>query len=221
MLVRQEFHELTGQYPHLVLCRLSRLKVDVNRHKDQGTFGVPLAARTWEDYHYTLCKVISSLQGPALLLDIHGHGHPQQRAELGYLIHGINMDIGNIDVNNASIKSLAKRTHINFKELLHGVHSFGGLLEAEGFPSIPSPTFPCPGTMRYHHGGFITRTYGSHNDGMVDAIQVESPHDFRQPTILPKYARALARAACNFIKLYYNSDIGKIQDKVQSNVRHL
>ena len=217
VLVREEVYQISGHYPHLLLCRLSRLKVDVNREMDEGTFGVTVAVRTWQDYHYTLRKVISHLHGPALLLDLHGHGHPQQRVELGYLIHGININSGNIDVNIASIKALSRRTHINVKELLHGVHSFGGLLEAEGFSAIPSPTYPCPHRTSYHHGGFITRTYGSsHNDGMMDAIQVESPRDFREPIKLPIYARALARAACKFMKLYYHMNVTKTQDIIHS-----
>lgn len=59
--------------------------------------------------------------------------------------------------------------------LLRGTDSLGGRLEEQGYKVIPSPTFPGPANGNYYFGGFTTVTWGSREQGTVDAIQLELP----------------------------------------------
>ena len=88
------------------------------------------------------------------------------------------------------------------QELLTGAApvSFGGLLESEGYLSVPSPTNPGPNGELYFSGGYITQQYGSRDGGIVDAIQIESPMPFLEAPGRTSYVRAIVNA----IKQYFS-----------------
>jgi len=129
-----------------------------------------------------------------------------QRAELGYLVSGTELDSSEpVLANCTSIRYLAERqSTIDFDTLLRGNVSFGALLELYGFSAVPSPTYRGPGAGNpYYSGAFLTRKHGSISGGTIDAIQVESARSFRKNSTIGRYAKALACALHDFVCMYY------------------
>ena len=46
----------------------------------------PSQEQAWEEFHEFINQAEIAIGGKGLFLDIHGHGHPVNWAELGYLI---------------------------------------------------------------------------------------------------------------------------------------
>ena len=129
-----------------------------------------------------------------------------QKAELGYLIDGSDLDSGKpLLANHTSIRHLAERyPTIKFDTLLRGSVSFGALLELYGFSAVPSPKNRGPGSGNpYFNGGFLTREHGSRRGGTIDAIQIESARSFRMPPTRRRYAKALACTLRDFVCMFY------------------
>jgi len=80
-----------GQAPQLVVCELSRKKVDCNREIAEGAAGQPKAEQVWREYHAFIDEAESAVLARSkhgLYLDLHSHGHPKPRIEIGYLLKG-------------------------------------------------------------------------------------------------------------------------------------
>ena len=193
----------------MVINKLRRRKMDANRDRDQASFNVDKAAEAWDEYHGYIQQTRSAIQtmGPGILFDIHGHAKPQEWAMLGYLIYSQRLEDGKFSYRVASIKSLIRRRGVsNFNKVLRGSDSFGDYLSEEGFPSVPSSTYPTPLGYSYFSGGYTTRMYGSRDGGTVDAIQIESPRTFRYGRY-DHYIKALACAIERFfVRNYMGSD---------------
>jgi hypothetical protein len=135
------FKVRTGCRPHLVYCHLRRTKLDANRNIADGACGNPIAENAWQEFHKfidTARFVIHQKYGnKSFYFDLHGHGNPIQRIELGYLLRTGELMLNDDSLNLAkfisfsSIQNLAgsnplKLTHA---QLLRGAHSFGSMLE--------------------------------------------------------------------------------------------
>src|SRR4051794_11480332 len=84
--VADELHARTGHWPHVILCRLHRRKVDCNREIVEAAAGDPLAEQAWREFQGFIDAARATVvgqHGRGLYIDLHGHGHPQQRLELG------------------------------------------------------------------------------------------------------------------------------------------
>jgi len=198
-----------GRCPASVVSLLHRRKLDPNREVDEATFGVPLAVEVYDEYHgYVTAERTALGDTRGLYIDIHGHGHTIQRAELGYLLTASELNSGNpIDPSWTSIRALAEYVGGDFDLLLRsGPTSFGALMEAEGFAAVPSPTAPGPGISAYFSGGYSTRVHGSYNGGLVDGIQIESPRTFREMPLRQQYVSALVNVIENYLALNYPAD---------------
>jgi len=171
----------TGRRPHLVIARLRRTKLDPNREIIEAAAGNPWAERAWREYHGFLeAARVAAAAGPRpFYVDLHGHGHPAQRLEWGYLLSA--GDLGRTDPEldagpfaaQSSIRSLAQAVGGSFAELLRGTGSLGGRFEAAGYPSVPSPATPAPGADPYFDGGYSTARHGSRDGGPVSGVQLE------------------------------------------------
>lgn len=193
-----------GLCPAAVVNRLGRAKFDANRDQDEATFRIPEVVQAFNDYHAMIEKEIAAMGGVGLFIDIHGHGHKMQRAELGYLVRGDALDLGDpIDPNVTSIRSLAHNLRLDFDELLRGTGSFGGILGGLGFDSVPSPKYRGPGHLVYFDGGYNSRRHGSVLHGSFDAIQIESARSHRAPDVRPQYVKALACTIKRYYCAYY------------------
>ncbi|CAB4061193.1 DYNC2LI [Lepeophtheirus salmonis] len=202
--------ELTsrGKRPHMIINYLHRVKLDVNRHINEAAQGDPLATEIYQDYHSKIEEVKSKVQ-KGLLLDIHGQSHKHNLTEFGYLRVTNQLNLGDYNATNSSIRSLSERTGISGEKLMIGPESLGALLENRGFSAIPSPINPSPGNRKYYAGGHITRTHGSREEGSIDCIQIEMPLVARHNTssIRESFTAALADSIDLFHERFYKEKL--------------
>ncbi|KAK2145291.1 hypothetical protein LSH36_690g04042 [Paralvinella palmiformis] len=209
-LTRELYTSLCNEFnacPPTVINLLHRRKHDPNREKDEGTFGVPDVEQAWDYYHGLLQEIRQNQTDQALLLDIHGHGHPTVWVELGYLVSRTRLNLGYYSAHRTSVRNLYAHTTgvSSIQELLTGAApiSFGALLEAQGYQAVPSPTNHGPGSHSYFSGGYITKHYGSRYSGIVDAIQIESPKAYRKLPERTQYVAALTETIRNYTTRHY------------------
>ena len=176
-----------GRYPHVIICRVDRAKVDCNRDIDEGAQNNTNTQTLWREFHAYLGKAreqVSNNYGRGLYIDLHGHGHTIQRCELGYNLSDSTLfksSLTSSDDDNSTVLALSVRSRQNFNDLIRGSLSLGWLLEKRGYPCVPSLANPNPGTNStgatntYFNGGYNVETYGtgSTNGGTIDAIQIE------------------------------------------------
>lgn len=209
LAVAKEICRLTSGYrPHIVFNNLSRSKLDPNRDKDEAAFGVPDANQAWDEF-MGFIRSAKSHMAQGLLIDIHGHSHPEGWIELGYLISKTNLDSGNFSASDTSIYALSRRRlDTPFEELLRGRQSLGMFIEEQNmnYVCVPSPSNPGPNGGNYFPGKYIISAHGSKVSGEVDAIQVELPMWIRERAERPKFAAVLAKA----ILKYYQFSFEKI-----------
>ena len=207
---------LLGKTPHVIICKLDREKIDLNREINEATCGNAIAQTCWQDYHHFIysakAKILSSYNR-GLLIDLHGHGHVIQRNELGYNLSGATLrSTDNVlnqlaTTNTSSIKNLSannptKQTHA---QLINGAVAFGSLLTNAGYSSVPSLQDRSPAsTDDYFSGGYTIERWGSRDSGYVDAIQIETPSSFRDTDLhRKKFADSLAVVIKKYLDLHY------------------
>ncbi len=174
-----------GCYPHTIINRLHRVKMDANREIVEAANGNILAQQAWREYTQfieTAKQEVLKTHKKGLLIDLHGHGHTAQRLELGYLLD--DADLRKTDsqlitesyANRSSIRSLITQNlgNIAFPNLLRGDNSLGTLFQEKGYPAVPSKQDVAPKVGElYFSGGYTTQIYGSEKNGELDAIQIE------------------------------------------------
>ncbi|KAF9950304.1 hypothetical protein BGZ72_008000 [Mortierella alpina] len=126
-------------YPHVIVFRVSRRYVDVNRNltgENAIAEGDPVAKAAWREYHdlidHVQAMIVQRRQwqqqdlwsgddpvlGGGLLLDIHGHAHSTNLIEIGYLLDGFILGKSDEELNAqarnlseiSGIRSLISRT---------------------------------------------------------------------------------------------------------------
>lgn len=207
---RTEMQNLTGHTPHVIICRLSRTKLDANRDIEEAAQGNFAAETAWNEFHGFINAAKSNINarfGAGFFIDLHGHGHTIQRLELGYLLTASELNLSDATLNGSSfyenkssIRQLSVDSPLSFAALLRGPTSFGACLEAEGYPSVPAPGDPSPGSDPYFNGGFNTVQHGSRNGGTISGVQIESHWTGVRDTAANRtaFAQGLARALNNF-----------------------
>lgn len=209
-LLAQALARTSGGTPHVVICHLRRSKVDVNREIVEAAQGNPEAGQAWTEYHAFIeaaSAAAVSAAGHGFYVDIHGHAHPAARVELGYLLNATELARTDDELNDgtvaprSSIRAIADEADAPFAVVLRGPGSIGALLAARGYPAVPSPAVPSPGTDPYYAGGYSTDRHGSAHGGRVSAVQVESPFPGVRDTAANRaaYAEALAEAIRTFL----------------------
>lgn len=184
--IREELFKTYGGHPHVIICRLHRMKVDCNRELDEAAQGDAVASRAWHEFQGFIGdakNAVMKRHGYGLFIDLHGHRHPEARVELGYLLGREILQRPDAELETderakkaISLRDLVSRSTASFTELLRGGSSLGGMLEARGFPSVPSPAFPAPlGEEEYFSGGYNTQVHGSANGGGISGLQIECP----------------------------------------------
>ena len=212
--IRDALAARCGRAPHLVVCELSRKKVDCNRPLAEGAAD-PAAARAWRDYHDALDaaeRAVLARSPHGLYRDIHSHGHPKKRSEIGHLLKAddLRLPAARLDADDtvaarSSLRALSRRTPAKFSELLRGETSLGGLLVARGVPAVPSPTeAPLPGEP-YFNGAYDIAAHGSRDGGRLDAAQLEVPGMLRDT---PEHRAATARAIAEALEVYFERHFG-------------
>lgn len=209
--VADELHKRTGGWPHLVLCRVHRRKVDCNREIVEAAGGNAAAEQIWhnfQDYLKSARQSVERSHGRGLYIDLHGHGHMEQRLELGYL-HGVerlgadDAVVSSADyVAESSLQAIAALGRTPYAELLRGKYSLGALLEAGGFPCSPSPTNPRP-VAPYFRGGYNAVAHGREAAPLA-GLQIETYSRGVRDTAenRQRFATALAGALETFLSVH-------------------
>ncbi|CEG74581.1 hypothetical protein RMATCC62417_09766 [Rhizopus microsporus] len=203
-----------GHSPHLVVNTISRRKADPNRDIDEGT-ETEGGRHIWIEYHSRIKDAIEALHRRhsfGLLIDIHGHAHPQGMIELGYLIEPSNMRssseiLNQVVLKQSSIRSLANR-HKSIIEPSKLLKQFGDSMVNynSNITAVPSTDNFDPED-EYFRGAYTIQTYHYHNDKArqgLDAIQIEIPQRFRlTPENREQLVHSVANAAIQFLDDYY------------------
>eukprot|EP00295_Goniomonas_pacifica_P043253 CAMPEP_0175915154 /NCGR_PEP_ID=MMETSP0108-20121206/10168_1 /TAXON_ID=195067 ORGANISM="Goniomonas pacifica, Strain CCMP1869" /NCGR_SAMPLE_ID=MMETSP0108 /ASSEMBLY_ACC=CAM_ASM_000204 /LENGTH=291 /DNA_ID=CAMNT_0017237633 /DNA_START=171 /DNA_END=1046 /DNA_ORIENTATION=- len=214
VIIAEELTLLTGQRPHLVLCHLSRKKLDANRPKDQAALGNPAAEVAWEGYMGFLeraRKEVTAGCGGGLYIDLHGQSHTHNRTELGYLLRTSQLGLPSDELQALAPKtSVASLSHrLPLPAILSGPTSLGAFLETNPgdntIPATPSPSLPVP-PAQYYNGGYCTRRFGSRDGGSVDGIQMEVHRSWRFGTDEQRRlaGRSIAQAIAHFVGTHYH-----------------
>lgn len=207
----EAFHKRTGKFPHVIICHIKRTKVDCNRGREEGAAGNKEAEKIWNDFHHFIEEAKTAIEKtgqPGFYIDLHAHGHPIPRLELGYALKNTQLRKTDTEVESlektSSINDLSRRSPASFAEILRGKSSLGALMQAHGFPSIPSPTIPDAGTGKYFNGGYNTRRYGSGNGGTLSSVQIESPYKGVRDSDKSRkaFADALADSVIKYMKIH-------------------
>jgi len=231
--VAAALHARTGCYPHVVINRLHRRKLDANRDLPEAADGDPIAGQAWTEFQGYLDQAgeaVTSAFGKGLYLDLHGHGHTVQRLELGYLLSknelqlpDATLNYGNY-VNESSLRRLAllNADGTDHAGLLRGEKSLGTLLADRGYPAVPSAADPFPGDAEsYFDGGYNTGRHGSRGGGMIDGIQIECNRTgVRDNTAnLNRFADSLSVALLSYLEFhYFGSLAGSWCDSLPENI---
>ena len=217
MEIKNKFFEITGCYPHLIISHLKRNKLDPNRNLADGACGNAEAETAWNEFHGFITDARNTANQQhdykTFFVDLHGHGNPIQRIELGYLLYDDELALSDNTLNTqqylnySSIKNLVLNNVNNYThaELLRGPYSFGSFLENNNFPSVPSQNIPFPGTTsNYFSGGYITANHTCYNIGSpINGLQMELNYNNIRNT--PANRTAFALAFTQSILAYFNT----------------
>ncbi len=216
LAVRDAFFDRTGRTPHVVISHLHRVKLDPNREVVEAAQGNAFAERAWEEFQGFIeiaREGIASDFGGGMYFDMHGHGHPIGRLELGYLLSTSTLNQSDVSLDApatlqmSSIRAIGLGSPIPFSQLVRGPTSLSGYLGVEGVRAVPSPGDPSPGTDPYFTGGYNTRRHGSIEDGeIVSGIQIE--HQFGGIRDSDPNRRAYAAQLATAIELFMLEHFG-------------
>jgi hypothetical protein len=182
-----------GQYPHVIIAHIARRKLDANRTAPEATCNNPeaeAAFREWNAFIDVAKRSVLQSFGKGWYMDMHGHAHPTQRLELGYLIAASDLQLSDRELNAdrditdaSSIAAIVKASSLPLSALLRGPTSLGTLYANNGFPSLPSAQDPRPNGEPYFSAGDNTRrnscgaeapSYGGLKGGRICGLQIEA-----------------------------------------------
>ena len=185
--VAREIERQAGLRPYLVAARFHRAYVEANRAEDDGAYGDADGAAYWRAYHGALHGFVGEIRnrwhGFGLLIDLHGQGaHPES------IVRGTR--------NGRTVQALLARAG---DAAQNGPKSLRGRLEAVGYAVRPASEDSEQSEPHAYDGGYIVATYGSHQSGGIDAIQIETGGAIRRDrNRRGEYARHLAGALVAF-----------------------
>ena len=191
--MQQKYFLRFGRYPHVVISNLARVKLDPNRTNPEAACGdaeAEIAYREWHEFIDEARSIVLASSGKGWYMDMHGHNHPVQRLELGYLIASSQLDLSDaaLDANRAlqdtsSVRTVSESDPISFSAFVRGPASLGTLYANNGFRSIPSTADPRPNGELYFSGGDNTRRHtcgaeanglGGMTGGRICGVQIEA-----------------------------------------------
>ena len=215
MVMREALTKAFGAAPTVIVCRLSRQKLDCNREIVEAAQGNATAEKAWKEYHAMIEEAERDLlkrHPNGLFLDIHGHAHPKSRIELGYALTADQLQLPDTDFDKlaekCSLRNLQVLSGKRLSDLLRGASSLGAMLGARGVDCVPAPgALLEPGDL-YFDGGYNIRQHGPMQGGKIDAIQLEHPKVWRDTKeSRAAMAGALASALAEFWRLNYGSPL--------------
>jgi len=230
LALHQTFRDYFGHSPHVIICRLKRTKVDCNREIEEAAGTNALARQAWHEFHdyiNSAARAVVAGTGRGLYIDLHGQSHPLKRVELGYLLSARLLTNSDAVLNQpgyasgSSLRVLAAEVRVPFSELLRGSNSLGGLLLAQGYPSLPDPAMPSPWgaanatvapdeAALYFSGGYNTRRHSAAGQGgPIDGVQLEANLEGVRDTAVNRtnFSLALAATLDRFFAAHYRMNL--------------
>jgi len=198
-----------GRCPHIIISYLKRSKLDPNREIVEAAQGDPSAELAWHEYH-SFVEEAKARSGMGVVIDLHGQSHRKNSTELGYLLTTEQLNMGDFNSEESSLRELARRQGKTGREVIAGPLSLGAFLEEQGYKAFPSPRQPSPGDWEYFIGLDTVVRHGSRDKGVFDAISVETPREVRIDAgreTRVKFGRALGRAIGNFYTANYPQSV--------------
>jgi hypothetical protein len=206
--IDSSLYAVTGCRPHMIICHLDRSKLDCNRNLADGACGNSDAETAWTEFY----NFIEQAQNGEKIfyIDLHGHGNPIQRIELGYLLYEDELEFSDATLNSSQYIAYSSLQHLvasnvngqQHTDLLRGEFALGTLLANLGFPAVPSQQDPFPGIgSNYFSGGYNTANHTSYAIGnLIDGVQMECNYtgvrDSHQNRV--DFADALSEALIQF-----------------------
>ncbi|MDX1948080.1 MAG: hypothetical protein SFU86_21965 [Pirellulaceae bacterium] len=211
--VGKHFQAQAGGWPHIIICRLHRTKVDCNREIVEAAAGNARAEQAWRDYQGFIeaaRAAIVAQHGRGLYIDLHGHGHKEQRLEMGYLHTQAELQGDDAALNDprfgaaGSLRAIAALNRLPYAQVVRGPLSFGTLMEKHGFPSTPSEATPKP-PLPYFRGGYNTARHG--RDGVpLAGLQIET--NYTGVRDKPENHARFAQALYKSVDVYLEAHLG-------------
>jgi len=195
-----------GRCPHLVISNLKRTKLDPNRDIIEAAQGNPKAEEAWREYH-GLIDEAKQKERVGVVIDLHGQSHRRNSTELGYLLSSAQLNRGDFNSAQSSVKQLARSSGRSGKDVMAGSRSLGAYLEEKGYKAFPSPREPSPGRQAYFPGFYTVERHGSRDGDNFDSISVETPREVRIDAgraARVKFGQSLGRAIAQFYVANYN-----------------
>jgi len=214
--IADEIQRRAKKPAHLVICRLHRKKVDMNREIEEAAQADPIAETAWKEYHGFIDQAAASaiqLHNLGFIIDLHGHAHLDQRVELGYLHTPAELARSEAEVNDpafaaaGSLRLIAAQSKLPYTELLHGPRSFGAFLQAEGYRCTPSPAMPVP-TEPFFRGGYTLQRHTK--PARMTGLQVECNRLGVRDT--PENRQAFARGFVSALNQFFLAQLGRTLD---------
>jgi hypothetical protein len=187
-ILSNRLYDSTGARPYVVRMLLNRSKLEANRDSLREPRLVhdrrdPEALRAWSEYHSLADQAEADCRmrfGRCFVVDIHGHGHPVQQLELGYLQSASVFQRTNAELDadrtlraRTSLAAWPSNSTSSIASLLRGSRALGTYLEQAGVPATPSAQRPRPDTKRYYSGGYSVRRHACRDGGPHCGLQIE------------------------------------------------
>ncbi len=218
--IKNYLYQITGCYPHLIISNLRRTKLDPNRNIADAACGNSEAETAWNEFHNFITTARNAANQAynfkTFFVDLHGHGNPIERIELGYLLYDDELELPDATLNTAqyinysSIKNLANSNKNNYThaQMLKGSKSFGTMLVDKGYQAVPSQDIPFPGTTtNYYSGGYITANHTCYSSGApINGLQMELNYSgvIDTPPNRVLFAKAFSEVLFDYLNTHFD-----------------
>lgn len=220
MAIKNDLYTKTGCYPHLIISHLKRNKLDPNRNLADGACGNAQALIAWNEFHDFIATAqnTANLQynSKTFFIDLHGHGNPMQRIELGYLLYDDELALPDATlntsqyVNYSTIQNLVASNVNNYthSQLLRGPFALGTMLSNQSYTSVPSQSIPSPGiNSNYFSGGYIVANHTCYAQNVsINGLQMELYYDGIRDNVISRaaFADAFSDVLIDFMNTHFS-----------------
>lgn len=203
-------------WPHRIINHLHPSKMMASQDTAIAAGTHPTAVTAWIEFHNFIDSAkaeVTQSWGKGHYFELHGNGHSDKWNEIGL---GLSPTILNSDdsvilasAKYSTIKNLSESDPSNALEVIKGETSLGGLLDAQGWKSSPSPAYPSPQESSFFYAGWNTWKHGSRYDGTIDATHLEAYYEFMQIHNRNHFSGDLSRAILTFMEIHYGFKLFK------------
>ena len=203
-----------GYHPHVIINLLKPGKMNPVSDIDSAAGEHPDARQAWNDFHDFIEDAKSEVTNTWLkghYFEMHGNGHSEMWNEIGLGVSKTYLNDSDSVIrsrtNYSTIRNLCTIGGADFLEVIRGSTSLGGLLDARGWKSVTSPSYPAPGDGGFFYAGWNTWLHGSRYSGTIDATHLETYYVFMQSANRVQYANDLAESILIFMETHYGFDL--------------